>query len=181
MGQNPSNHACLHTKVGRFYDQPCFIGEICQTDADKHGNLTDIVIKWNNLKSVIGTELFTLKLFKQFTIIIALSFIGEMLHALIPFPIPASIYGILLLFLLLEQKTLQVDDVKEVADFLIFIMPLLFIPAAVGLIDAWNELRSSLTAYVTIIIAVTLIVMVATGRITQWFLRLSRRYTDENT
>ena len=158
-----------------------FIGKICQTDADKHGNLTDIVIKWNNLKSVIGTELFTLKLFKQFTIIIALSFIGEVLHALIPFPIPASIYGILLLFLLLEQKTLQVDDVKEVADFLIFIMPLLFIPAAVGLIDAWNELRSSLTAYVTIIIAVTLIVMVATGRITQWFLRLSRRYTDENT
>ena len=133
------------------------------------------------MKSVIGTELFTLKLFKQFTIIIALSFIGEVLHALIPFPIPASIYGILLLFLLLEQKTLQVDDVKEVADFLIFIMPLLFIPAAVGLIDAWNELRSSLTAYVTIIIAVTLIVMVATGRITQWFLRLSRRYTDENT
>jgi holin-like protein len=158
-----------------------FIGKICQTDADKHGNLTDIVIKWYNLKSVIGTELFTLKLFKQFTIIIALSFIGEVLHALIPFPIPASIYGILLLFLLLEQKTLQVDEVKEVADFLIFIMPLLFIPAAVGLIDAWNELRSSLTAYVTIIIAVTLIVMVATGRITQWFLRLSRRYTDENT
>ena len=158
-----------------------FYGQTCQTDADKHGNLIDIVIKWYNLKSVIGTELFTLKLFKQFTIIIALSFIGEVLHALIPFPIPASIYGILLLFLLLEQKTLQVDDVKEVADFLIFIMPLLFIPAAVGLIDAWNELRSSLTAYVTIIIAVTLIVMVATGRITQWFLRLSRRYTDENT
>ena len=181
MGQNPSNHACLHTKVGRFYDQPCFIGKICQTDADKHGNLADIVIKWYNLKSVIGTELFTLKLFKQFTIIIALSFIGEVLHALIPFPIPASIYGILLLFFLLERKILQVDDVKEVADFLIFIMPLLFIPAAVGLIDAWNELRSSLTAYVTIIIAVTLIVMVATGRITQWFLRLSRRYTDENT
>jgi holin-like protein len=171
VGQNPSNHACLHTKVGRFYDQPCFIGKICQTDADKHGNLTDIVIKWYNLKSVIGTELFTLKLFKQFTIIIALSFIGEVLHALIPFPIPASIYGILLLFLLLEQKILQVDDVKEVSDFLIFIMPMLFIPSAVGLIDVLDELRASLTAYVTIIIAVTLIVMVATGRITQWFLQ----------
>ena len=49
-------------------------------------------------------ELFTLKLFKQFTIIIALSFIGEVLRALIPFPIPAGIYGILLLFLLLERK-----------------------------------------------------------------------------
>ena len=115
-----------------------------------------------------------MKLFKQFTIIIALSFIGEVLHALIPFPIPASIYGILLLFLLLEQKILQVDDVKEVSDFLIFIMPLLFVPAAVGLIDTWDELRASLTAYVTIIIAVTLIVMIVTGLITQWFLRHNR-------
>lgn len=113
----------------------------------------------------------SLKLFKQFTIIIFLSFLGEVLHTLIPFPIPASIYGIMLLFFLLERKVLRIDDIREVSDFLIFIMPLLFIPPAVGLIDVWDELRASLTAYVTIIIAVTLIVMVATGRITQWFLQ----------
>ena len=116
-----------------------------------------------------------MKLFKQVIIIIALSFIGEVLHELIPFPIPASIYGILLLFLLLERKVLRLDDIKEVSDFLIFIMPLLFVPSAVGLIDAWDELRASLTAYVTIIVAVTLIVMMATGLITQWFLRYSRK------
>ena len=113
----------------------------------------------------------SLKLFKQFTIIIFLSFLGEILHTLIPFPIPASIYGIMILFVLLERKVLRIDDIREVSDFLIFIMPLLFIPSAVGLIDVWDELRASLTAYVTIIIAVTLIVMVATGRITQWFLQ----------
>lgn len=116
-----------------------------------------------------------MKLFKQFTIIIALSFIGELLHALVQFPIPASIYGILLLFFALERKILKVSDIGEVSSFLIFIMPLLFVPAAVGLIDAWDELRSSLTAYVTIIVAVTFIVMIATGRITQWFLRRSHR------
>lgn len=127
------------------------------------------------LITVITQELLTLKLFKQFIIIIALSFIGELLHALIPFPIPASIYGILLLFMLLERKVLRLDDVNEVSSFLIFIMPLLFVPAAVGLVDAWDELRASLTAYVTIIVAVTLIVMVATGLITQWFLRHSRK------
>ena len=122
--------------------------------------------------------MLALKLFKQFTIIIALSFIGEVLHALIPFPIPAGIYGILLLFLLLERKVLQTDDIKEVSSFLIFIMPLLFVPAAAGLIDAWDELRASLTAYITIIFTVTLIVMIATGLITQWFLRHSRRRTE---
>ena len=116
-----------------------------------------------------------MKIFKQFIIIILLSFIGEALHALIPFPIPANIYGILLLFLLLERKVLRLDDVNEVSSFLIFIMPLLFVPAAVGLIDAWDELRASLTAYITIIVAVTLIVMIATGRITQWFLHHSRK------
>ena len=122
-----------------------------------------------------------MKIIKQFTIIIALSFIGEVLHALIPFPIPAGIYGILLLFLALERNILKVDDIAEVSSFLIFIMPLLFVPAAVGLIDAWDELRSSLTAYVTIIVAVTFIVMIATGRITHWVLRLSRRQPEENT
>ena len=116
-------------------------------------------------------ELSALKLFKQFTIIIFLSFLGEVLHTLIPFPIPASIYGIMLLFFLLERNVLRIDDIREVSDFLIFIMPLLFIPPAVGLIDVWDELRASLTAYATIIIAVTLIVMVSTGRITQWFLQ----------
>ena len=116
-------------------------------------------------------ELSALKLFKQFTIIIFLSFLGEVLHTLIPFPIPASIYGIMLLFFLLERNVLRIDDVREVSDFLIFIMPLLFIPSAVGLIDVLDELRASLTAYVIIIISVTLIVMVVTGRITQWFLR----------
>ena len=116
-----------------------------------------------------------MKLFKQFTIIIFLSFLGEVLHTLIPFPIPASIYGIIILSFLLERKVLRIDDIREVSDFLIFIMPLLFVPAAVGLIDTWDELRASLTAYVTIIIAVTLIVMIATGLITQWFIRHSRK------
>ena len=80
-----------------------------------------------------------MKLFKQFTVIIFLSFLGEVLHTLIPFPIPASIYGIMLLFILLERKVLRIDDIREVSDFLIFIMPLLFIPSAVGLIDVWRR------------------------------------------
>ena len=122
-----------------------------------------------------------MKVFKQFSIIIAFSFIGEVLHALIPFPIPAGIYGILLLVLALERKILTIEDIEEVSFFLIFIMPLLFVPPAVGLIDAWEELRSSLTAYVTIIVAVTFIVMIATGRITQWFLRRSRRQGERKS
>lgn len=124
--------------------------------------------------SVCFSGVFAVKEFKQFTIIIFLSFLGEVLHALIPFPIPASIYGIILLFLLLERKVLALEDISEVSSFLLFIMPVLFVPAAVGLIEAWDELRASLTAYVTIIIAVTFIVMVSTGHITQFFLNRTK-------
>ena len=124
--------------------------------------------------SVCFSGVFAVKEFKQFTIIIFLSFLGEVLHALIPFPIPASIYGIILLFLLLERKVLALEDISEVSSFLLFIMPVLFVPAAVGLIEAWDEMRASLTAYVTIIIAVTFIVMVSTGHITQFFLNRTK-------
>ena len=34
---------------------------------------------------------------KQFTIILFVSFLGETLHYLIPLPVPASIYGLLLM------------------------------------------------------------------------------------
>ena len=46
-------------------------------------------------------------------------------------------------------------------------MPLMFIPAAVGLMDVWDILRPSLLAYVVITVASTFIVMAAAGRVTQ--------------
>ena len=74
----------------------------------------------------------------QFLIVIGFSFLGEFLHYLIPLPIPASIYGIALLFAALECKLLKVNDIREVSSFLIAVMPMMFIPAAVGLITSWD-------------------------------------------
>ena len=74
-----------------------------------------------------------MKYVRQFGVILLLSFVGEILHVVLPFPIPASIYGILLLFFGLEWKLIPVSAVKETSVFLIEIMPVMFIPAAVGL------------------------------------------------
>ena len=63
----------------------------------------------------------------QFLIIMVFAFLGELLHHFIPLPIPASIYGIVLLFLALETKILKVSDIKETSSFLIAIMPLMFL------------------------------------------------------
>lgn len=112
-----------------------------------------------------------MKYVKQFGIILILSFAGEFLHALIPLPIPASIYGILILLLGLEKKWIPLSAVEETGRFLIEIMPIMFIPAAVGLLDSWNTLKTVLVPFLIITVLSTCIVMAATGKIVQQLLK----------
>lgn len=116
-----------------------------------------------------------MKYLKQFGIIILISFIGELLHSLIPLPVPASIYGLVLMLLALMSGRLGLDDVKETAAFLIEIMPVMFIPAAVGLMDSWDTIRPQLIPYAVITVVSLVVVMAVAGRVTQAVLRRQRR------
>lgn len=108
-----------------------------------------------------------MKYIKQFGIILFISFIGEVLHYSLPFPIPASIYGIVLMFLCLIFHIIPIEKVRETGNFLVEIMPIMFIPAAVGLLDSWEIIRPSCVQYIVITIVSTVVVMAASGRITQ--------------
>ncbi|MEE1009580.1 MAG: CidA/LrgA family protein [Agathobacter sp.] len=109
-----------------------------------------------------------MKYLKQFLIITAITFIGEIIKYVLPFPVPASIYGMVIMFLALVSGILKLDDVKETSDFLIKIMPVMFISAGVGLIDSFSVLYPILLK-VSIITVVTIItVMVVTGHVTQF-------------
>ena len=80
-----------------------------------------------------------MKYLKQFLIILVISFIGEVLKALLPLPVPASIYGMVILFVCLVTGVIRLDAVKETGRFLIEIMPVMFIPAGVGLMSWWQS------------------------------------------
>ncbi|MEL4860245.1 CidA/LrgA family protein [Pseudoflavonifractor phocaeensis] len=112
---------------------------------------------------------------RQFLIILAVSFLGEGLHALIPLPIPASVYGLALMLLALCAKLVRPEQVKGAASFLIEIMPVMFIPAAVGLLDIWGLLRPILVPAAVIIVTTTVLVMAVTGRTAQGILRATRK------
>ena len=116
-----------------------------------------------------------MKYLKQFCIIISISFIGEVLNKLIPLPIPASIYGIIILFTLLCTKVLKVSDVKEVSKFLIEIMPIMFVPPAVGLLKSWGIIQNNLWQYAVVTVVSTIVVMIISGLVTQAFIKLSER------
>lgn len=109
-----------------------------------------------------------MKYILQFLIIAAISFIGEVLHYFISLPIPASIYGIVLLFAALHFEWIKVRQIREVSTFLIAIMPALFIPSAVGLVKSWDIISQSLIKYSVITLVSTMVVMGAAGLTTQY-------------
>ena len=108
-----------------------------------------------------------MKFLRQFMIILLLSFLGEVLKMFIPLPIPASVYGLVLMLLCLMTGVLKTSQVKDAAFFLIEIMPVMFIPAAAGLIDSWKVLQPLLLPILVITVVITIFVMVVTGKIAQ--------------
>lgn len=115
-----------------------------------------------------------MKYIRQFGIILLISLVGELLHQWLPFPIPASIYGIILLFLCLEWKVISLASVKEASSFLIEIMPVMFIPAAAGLMDSWPVIKESWVSYGAITVISTVAVMAVSGRVVQAVMKMEK-------
>ena len=103
----------------------------------------------------------------ELLIILLISFISEILNAVIPLPIPASVYGLIILFALLCLKIVKVEQVETVSKFLLAIMPLFFIPAGVGLLTSVDVIKQNLIPILVIMILTTIIVMVVTGLVAQ--------------
>lgn len=113
---------------------------------------------------------------KQFLIIIGISLAGEVLHALIPLTIPASIYGMILMFAGLCFGIIPLDSVKDTGKWLIAVMPVMFIPAAAGLIDSAPLLKANGVAYVVVMVVTTVLVMVVVGLVTQAVMKGGKKH-----
>lgn len=112
-----------------------------------------------------------LKYLKQFLVIMIISFVGELLKIFLPLPVPASIYGMIILFILLETGLVKLGSVKGVGDFLIEIMPVMFIPAGVGLLESWGVLQPIIVRVISATLVTTITVMVASGLAAQTIIR----------
>ena len=108
-----------------------------------------------------------MKYLKEVTIIFGITMLGEFLNYLLPFPVPSGVYGLFILLLLLCTGALHTEDVAEVGDT----MPIMFIPAGVGLLDSVQEAESILVPLTVITVISTVFVMVATGCVAQSIIR----------
>lgn len=112
-----------------------------------------------------------MKYIKQVLIILGFTGLGEVLAHIIPFPIPAAIYGIVLMLIALGTGILKTGHVKESADFLISIMPVLYVPICVRILEYWGILSQNVAAILTITVVSTFLVFAVSGLVTQALIR----------
>ncbi len=107
-----------------------------------------------------------MKFLRQFSIILAATAAGEFLRAFIPLPVPPSIYGLVILLLLLIFGAVRLDQVKEAGDYLVEVMPVMFIAPATTLVAYWAQIKGFFLPFMTIVAASTVIVFGVTGKAT---------------
>ena len=112
-----------------------------------------------------------MKYLPQFCIILGFTLVGEALQRLLPLPIPASVYGLALLFLSLCIGLVKPEQVKDAATFLISIMALLFVSPAVGIAENWDLIRGELLPIFLLLLASTFLTFGISGKVTQLFLK----------
>lgn len=108
---------------------------------------------------------------KQVLIILGFTLLGEVLAYVIPFPIPAAIYGLVLMLIALYSGLLKPEKVKAVSSFLIGIMPILFVAPSVRILEYWGIIRPNIAAIAIISVSTTFLVFAVSGLVTQWIIR----------
>ena len=108
-----------------------------------------------------------MKYLTQFLRILAFTLAGELLQRLVPLPIPASVYGLVLLFGALNTGLVKLEQVKDAGGFLISILPILFVSPAVGILDNWEVIRGALIPILALTLLSTVLTFGIAGRATQ--------------
>ena len=117
-----------------------------------------------------------MKILRQFVIILLISFLGELLKAALPLPVPASVWGLILMLAALKTGVLKLSQVSDAAVFLIEIM---FIPAGVGLLNAWGVLKPVWIPISVITVVTTVLVMAVTAKVTQTVIHNSKKKKEK--
>ncbi len=120
-----------------------------------------------------------MQLIRQLGIILSISFIAELMEVLIPLPVAASIYGLVLMLMGLMTGIVPLHKVEKAADFLVEIMPILFIPPTVSIMASVEELKQMLVPLCVISVVSTILVMGVTGSVSQYIIRRSDADTKE--
>ncbi len=120
-------------------------------------------------------EGYEMKYALQFSIILGVALFGELLRAIIPAPIPASVYGLVVLFICLLCGVVRISSIEETSKILLELLPLTLVPATVGIVDSLDALKSMAVPVVLLATIGTMIVGVAASGTAEGIIRFSKR------
>ena len=106
-----------------------------------------------------------MKYLSQFWTILGFTLLGEVLQRIIPLPVPASVYGLLLLFAALCLKLVKLEQVRETGTFLVSVLPVLFVSPTVGILEDWGLIREDLLVSLLLLVGSTVLAFGIGGRI----------------
>lgn len=104
---------------------------------------------------------------KQSAVIFGFTLLGEAMNRLLPLPIPAAVYGLVLLFIALCLKIVKVEHVNKVSEFLLTILPILFVSPAVNLLESWGIVAPHILPIALLVISSTILVFIIAGLVSQ--------------
>lgn len=116
----------------------------------------------------------------QVIYILLFSFVGELLQATIPLPVPAAIYGLVLMLVALATGLLKIRHVQETSDFLISTMPILYVPICVRILEYWGVISENAVAIMAISVISTFLVFAVSGLVTQWLMGRKHKEAEKN-
>lgn len=120
-----------------------------------------------------------MKILKELTIILFITFLGEILSKTLSLPLPGTVVGMLLLLACLITKIIKVDSLKITSNYMLDNLAFFFLPAGVGIISSLNILSGNTFKILTVIIASTLVVTLVTGLTVQGLIILQKKLTNQ--
>ena len=101
--------------------------------------------------------------------------IGTLLKMVIPIPIPATVYGMIVLFILLKLKTIKVEQVEPISSKLLANLAFLFVPAGVGMINEFDNLKGHVIVVCAIIFISNFLTLFVTGHVVQFIQKRGKK------
>ncbi len=135
------------------------------------------VVERNSYSGCLGG--FDLKLLRQILIILVIFYVGQAIQLTTHIPIPGSVIGMILLFLLLSFHVISIDLLKELSDFCLSNLAFFFVPIIVSVVTAKDKILHIAPQFLATVVLSTAFVMVATGLAAQFLLRRREAKSNE--
>lgn len=104
-----------------------------------------------------------MKTLKQFSLILIILFIAQILQQRYSLPIPGTILGMMILLLLLITRIMKLERVEKVSNVLLEHLTLFFVPSVVGIMNLFDKVKDLWIYLFITLLTSTMVVIAVTG------------------